>query len=140
MFLLTHHTKDFINNTEFPEEFQSMKYILQIRKEGSDKEGKQKRSKVEMILRDNLFLSNKTMVTFLFHCFTALWCHFVIRYLLFLCFWLVFINMVDENLCGKLLFKVDYLLMTIYFLKIDLLQLLKSFIQALSSMVGWGKE
>ena len=48
--------------------------------------------------------------------------------------------MVDENLCGKLLFKVDYLLMTIYFLKIDLLQLLKSFIQALSSMEGWGKE
>ena len=48
--------------------------------------------------------------------------------------------MVDENLCGKLLFKVDYLIMTIYFLKIDLLQLLKSFIQALSFMVGWGKE
>lgn len=48
--------------------------------------------------------------------------------------------MVDENLCGKLLFKVDYLIMTTYFLKIDLLQLLKSFIQALSFMVGWGKE
>lgn len=48
--------------------------------------------------------------------------------------------MVDENLCDKLLFKVDYLIMTIYFLKIDFLQLFKSFIQALSSMVGWGKE
>lgn len=48
--------------------------------------------------------------------------------------------MVDENLCGKLLFKVDYLLTDDLISQIDLLQLLKSFIQALSSMVGWGKE
>lgn len=37
VFLQHIHTRfHYINNTEFPEEFQNIKYILQIRKEGSE--------------------------------------------------------------------------------------------------------